>query len=85
MPRKGAKAAASWNDAPQENAVNFFAVAAAMALLAGCAVNVPLREIAPSGHIMTEGLELNSLRNGTGNFRTRIRGNFSRNREFLNF
>ena len=29
------------------------------------------------------GLGLNSLRNGTGNFRIRIRENFSRNREFL--
>jgi hypothetical protein len=27
-------------------------------------------------------LQHNSLRNGTGNFRTRIRENFSRNREF---
>jgi hypothetical protein len=55
MPRKETKAAANWNDAPHENVVKFLAVAAAMALLAGCAVNVPLREIAPSGHIMTEG------------------------------
>jgi hypothetical protein len=37
-----------------ENAKKFVAVVAALALalLAGCAVTVPLREIAPSGHIL---------------------------------
>ena len=47
------KAAARRNDAPRGNAVNFVAIATAMALLAGCAVTMPLREVAPSGYVMT--------------------------------
>ena len=46
-------AAANRNDAPRGNAMKFIAIAAAMALLAGCAVTMPLREIAPSGYALT--------------------------------
>ena len=52
MPHEGTKVSAHRNDAPRASAVKFVAVAAAMALLAGCAVKVPLREIAPSGQVL---------------------------------
>ena len=42
----------------------------------------PLRS-APHRRMNSMALELNSLRNGTGNFRLRIRENFSRNGEFF--
>jgi hypothetical protein len=48
------RAPANRNDLPRESATKFVAIAAAMALLAGCAVTVPLREIAPTGHILTD-------------------------------
>jgi hypothetical protein len=51
-PHKEAEAAANQNDAPPELALKFIAVATAMALLAGCAVTVPLRDITPSGQIL---------------------------------
>jgi hypothetical protein len=43
MPHQKINAAAHRNDARQENAMKFVAIAAAMAFLAGCAVTVPLR------------------------------------------
>lgn len=54
MPHEENETAASPNDAPRENALKFVAIAAAMALLAGCAVTVPLREIVPSGYVLTD-------------------------------
>jgi hypothetical protein len=52
MPHAEIEAATNRNDAPQESILKFVFVAVAMALLAGCAVTVPLREITPSGHIL---------------------------------
>ena len=57
MPHERTKVSAHRNDAPRASAVKLVAVAAVMALLAGCAVKVPLREIAPSGQILAGTLE----------------------------
>lgn len=46
MPHEQAAAPANWN------AMKFVAIAVAMASLAGCAVTMPLREIAPSGYVL---------------------------------
>ena len=52
--RSACRAAANRNDVPRASATKFVAVAAAMALLAGCAVTVRVRDIAPSGYILTD-------------------------------
>jgi hypothetical protein len=49
---------ANWNDLPREIATEFVAIAAAMILLAGCAITIPLRD-APSGHMLTDPSNVN--------------------------
>jgi len=51
MPHEQAEAAAIRNDPSRGNILTFVAVGAAMAVLAGCAVAVPLRGMAPSDHV----------------------------------
>jgi hypothetical protein len=66
MPHEENEAAASRielprGNAPRNNALRFAAIAAAMALLAGCAVRMPMREIAPAAYVLTDipGSDLN--------------------------